>query len=68
MTLNQVDEDEEEADHQDTNIKPLGETFAQRLLLITNDFSLNFPSSTFLITSFSQDGGAPVLLMSEPVF
>ena len=66
-----MDENEEEADHQDhqdTDIKPLGETFAQRLLLITNDFSLNFPSSTFLITSFSQDGGAPVLLMSEPMF
>ena len=53
MTLNQVDvdvdENEEEADHQDTDIKP-------------------FPSSPFLITSLSQDGGAPVLLMSEPVF
>ena len=64
MTLNQVDvdvdEDEEEVDHQDTDIKPLGETF--------HSSPTTFPSSTFLITSFSQDGGAPVLLMSEPVF
>ena len=37
-----MDENEEEADHQDTDIKP-------------------FPSSPFLITSLSQDGGAPVL-------
>ena len=37
MTLNQVDvgEDEEEADHQDTDIKPLGD-----FSLFTNDFSL----------------------------
>ena len=60
MTLNQVDvdvdENEEEADHQDhqdTDIKP---------------FPSSSPPSTFLITSFSQDGGAPVLLMSEPMF
>ena len=69
MTLNQVDvdvdEDEEEVDHQDTDIKPLGETFHSSA---TTFPSSTFPSSTFLITSFSQDGGAPVLLMSEPVF
>ena len=47
--MNQVDgdEDEEEVDHQDTDIKPLGETFPhhQRLFLI-NFYSL----PTFLRT------------------
>ena len=56
MTLNQVDVDEkkEEADHQDHQD--------------TDTDIKPFPSSPFLITSLSQDGGAPVLLMSEPVF
>ena len=38
MTLNQVDVDEEEVDHQDTDIKPLGETFPSS--------PTTFPSST----------------------
>ena len=62
--MNQVDgdEDEEEVDHQDTDIKP---AFGRNFSLITSDFSLiNFS----LITSFNQDGGAPALRMSKPVF
>ena len=42
MTLNQVDEDEEEADHQDTDIKPLGETFAHHQRLFPQLSLINF--------------------------
>ena len=69
LTLNQVDvhEDEEEVDHQDTDIKP---AFGRDFYLVTSDFSLiDFSLINFsLITSFNQDGGAPALRMSKPVF